>query len=75
MGIAIMNNDTLTVARALGSTLDTNRVCDRCPGRTFCLDQPTQQCIDAAARREDEAQFEDYVDWRMTQLSALRGVL
>lgn len=68
-------NDTLTTARRLAATLDTNRVCDRCPGRDFCLDQPTEHCLDAAARREAEAQFEDYVDWRMTQLAAMRGVL
>ena len=68
-------NDTLTAARELAATLDTNRVCDRCPGRTFCTDQPESWCYDAAAMREDEAQFEDYVDWRMTQLAALRGVL
>ena len=60
-------NDTLTTARRLAATLDTNRVCDRCPGRDFCLDQPESWCYDAARSREDDT-LDDYAEYWRTQL-------
>ena len=62
-----MNDITLT-ARKLGATLDTNRVCDRCPGRTFCQEQPTPECYIAQQQRATEFQLDDYLAYRNTQL-------
>ena len=61
-------NDTLTTARNLAATLDTNRVCDTCPGRSFCQEQPTPECYIAQQTRAGEYQLDDYLYYRQTQL-------
>lgn len=67
-------NDTLTVARRLGRTLD-NCLCDRCPAAFWCYDGPTLDCRHVAAMQDDVQQQADHDDEQDTRLAAMRGVL